>query len=91
MIITAEISMYPLSDSYEAVIVEFIRDLDGVAGLERVTNQLSTQLRGEYELVHQAIRTAMAQAMQAQDTVVFVVKYLNADLPIASEPSLGFD
>jgi uncharacterized protein YqgV (UPF0045/DUF77 family) len=86
MRIVAELSMYPLNDNPIPAIVGFIHDLRGREGLEVVTNQLSTQLRGDFETVTGTVAECMRKAMSSLDKVVVVVKYLNIDLPIASEP-----
>jgi len=89
MRITAEISMYPLQESFVEGIREFILALRQQPGLEVVSNQLSTQVRGEFDNVTGAIDRCMRAGMARPGTVVFVVKYLNADLPIAEEPVVG--
>ncbi|MEJ8567732.1 hypothetical protein [Elongatibacter sediminis] len=92
MIITAELSLYPLRDGAISTIVDFIHDLRGHldahanGGVEIVTNQLSTQLCGEYEAVTGAINICMRRVMDADGTVVVVVKYLNVDKPIGQTP-----
>lgn len=88
MRIVAELSMYPLNDDPVPAIIDFIHELRARDGLEIVTNQMSTQLRGEYDDVTSAVNGCMRVAMTALDKVVLVVKYLNIDLPIASDPSL---
>ena len=47
MRITAEISLYPLTDGFVDDIRDFIHRLREEPGLEVVSNQMSTQLRGE--------------------------------------------
>lgn len=88
MKITAEMSLYPLRDGPVPEIIRFIRELREQPGLEIVSNQLSTQLRGEFEAVTGAINRCMRQVMQAPNTVVLVVKYLNVDLEIGRAPTL---
>jgi uncharacterized protein YqgV (UPF0045/DUF77 family) len=88
MEITAELSMYPLDADYKPPIIDFIMDLRAQAGITIVTNQLSTQVRGEYEAVTGAINRCMRKAMQAGPRVVFTVKYLNLGLDIARVPEL---
>ncbi len=89
MRITAELSLYPLaSEEPVARITEFIRDLSRQPGIEVLTNQMSTQLRGEMKDVQQAVNICMKAVMEAGDRVVLVAKYLNADLPINSLPRL---
>jgi uncharacterized protein YqgV (UPF0045/DUF77 family) len=86
MRITAEISLYPLNEQFTDDIKDFILRLRAEPGLEIVTNQLSTQLRGEFAAVTGALGRCMARSMEEGGPRVFVVKYVNADLPIASAP-----
>ena len=67
---------------------EFIRDLRRQDGIEIVSNQLSTQLRGEFEAVSGAVNRCLRKAMAAPNTVVLVVKYVNVDLEIGRAPTL---
>ena len=55
MKIVADLSLYPLKDGPVPEIIRFIRDIREQDGIEIVTNQLSTQLRGEFEAVTGAI------------------------------------
>ncbi len=88
MIITADISMYPLDHDYKPPIRQFIKSLRTFDGLELITNQLSTQIRGEIDLVNGAINECMKKSMQGEMRVVFIVRYLNADLPINRLPDI---
>jgi uncharacterized protein YqgV (UPF0045/DUF77 family) len=91
MKIVAEMSLYPLKDGPVPDIIAFIREMSEQQGIEIVSNQLSTQLRGEFEAVTGAINRCMRKAMEASNTVVLVVKYLNVDLEIGRAPSLTPD
>jgi uncharacterized protein YqgV (UPF0045/DUF77 family) len=88
MNIVADLSMYPLKDGPIPDIIEFIKEMREQGAIEIVSNQLSTQLRGEFEAVTSAINHCMRKAMAAPNTVVLVVKYLNVDLEIGRAPSL---
>ena len=88
MKIVADLSLYPLRDGPIPSIIDFIRDLQQQAGIEIVSNQLTTQLRGEFDAVTSAINHCMKKAMEASNTVVLVVKYLNIDAEISEAPSL---
>ena len=88
MKIVADMSLYPLKDGPIPGIIEFIEDLQEQDGIEIVTNQLGTQLRGEFDAVTRAINRCMRKAMRASNTVVLVVKYLNVDVEIGKVPSL---
>ena len=88
MRITAEISLYPLNDGFVDDIRDFIHRLRAEPGLEIVSNQMSTQLRGDYDAVTGALQRCMRGSMQADGSLAFVVKYLNADLPITDAPKV---
>ena len=88
MKIVADMSLYPLKDGPIPNIIEFIKELQVQDGIEIVTNQLGTQLRGEFEAVTGAINHCMRKAMEAPNTVVLVVKYLNINVELQRAPSL---
>lgn len=88
MNIVADMSLYPLKEQPIPTIIEFIEELQEQEGIEIVTNQLSTQLRGSFEAVTTAVNRCMERAMQAPNTVVLVVRYLNVDLEIGRAPTL---
>lgn len=88
MKIVADMSLYPLNNAPVPDIIEFIKDLRQRSGIEIVTNQLTTQIRGDFEAVTSAINHCMRKTMAAPNTVVLVVKYLNVDLDLAVTPSL---
>jgi uncharacterized protein YqgV (UPF0045/DUF77 family) len=93
MRITVDISMYPLSEDYKPSIKAFIHKLRACDGLTLVTNQLSTQINGEFEMVTGAINRCVRESMQeqfekGQGKVVFVTRYLNADLDITCLPDI---
>ena len=88
MNIVADLSLYPLKDGPIPEIIDFIEEMRKQDGIEIVTNQLSTQLRGEFEAVTGAINHCMRMTMAAPNTVVLIVKYLNVDLEIGQTPSL---
>jgi uncharacterized protein YqgV (UPF0045/DUF77 family) len=88
MRIVAELSMYPLIEDPIPPIVEFILELREQEGLEVVSNQMSTQIRGEFDAVTGAVQRCMRRAMEQADKMVMVVKYLKADLEIGRTPSI---
>ena len=51
MNIVAEMSLYPLKDGPVPTIIGFIEDMRRQAGIEIVTNQLSTQVSGRFDAV----------------------------------------
>ena len=88
MKITVDISLYPLDSDYLPSIKAFIRRLRGCDGLELVTNQLSTQIRGEFDQVTAALNSCMHASMESGQKLVFVTRYLNSDLEIGRLPQI---
>jgi uncharacterized protein YqgV (UPF0045/DUF77 family) len=88
MKITVDISLYPLDSDYLPPIKGFIQKLRRCEGLELVTNQLSTQIRGEFEQVTQALNDCMHDSMKSGQKMVFVTRYLNSDLDIGRLPQI---
>jgi uncharacterized protein YqgV (UPF0045/DUF77 family) len=88
MKITVDISMYPLDSNYIPPIKSFIHALRGYEGLEIVTNQLSTQIRGEFGDVMPALSECMRESMLGNRKVVFVTRFLNSDLDIGRLPQI---
>jgi uncharacterized protein YqgV (UPF0045/DUF77 family) len=86
MQITVDISMYPLDSNYVPPIKSFIRALRACTGLEIVTNQLSTQIRGEFDQVTSALNECMRASIAGKRKIVFVTRYLNAGLDIGVLP-----
>jgi len=89
MRITVDISMYPLAEDYKPAIKKFIHTLRTFAGLQIVTNQLSTQVNGDFDDVNAALTQCMREVMQAPQKVVFVARYVNSDLDVSSAPDLS--
>ncbi|MFZ1624518.1 MAG: YkoF family thiamine/hydroxymethylpyrimidine-binding protein [Gammaproteobacteria bacterium] len=88
MRITVELSLYPLQADFIGPISDFIRELRLEPGIEMVTNQLSTQLRGEFSAVMGAVNRCTQAAMERVHPIVLVAKFVNADLDIRNPPSV---
>ena len=88
MRVTVEMSLYPLQGAPIEKILGFIETISGDVRLEVVVNQLSTQLRGELGDVMEALETALRRSFDGGGPQALVVKFLNADLPIAEPPVL---
>ena len=88
MMITVEMSMYPLDADYKPAIRAFIHQLRTHDGIETVTNQMSTQVSGEFDDVMPAVTACIKQSMAVNDKVVFVTKFLNSGLEILRTPDL---
>ena len=88
MRITVELSLYPLQVDFVGPITDFIHELRREPDIEMVTNQLSTQLRGEFTAVMGAVNRCTQAAMERVHPIVLVAKFVNADLDIRNPPSV---
>ena len=88
MRVTAEMSLYPLQGQPIDKILAFIETVARDGRLEVVVNQLSTQVRGELDVVMAVLTTAIERSFGASGSQVLVLKILNADLPIGEPPTL---
>ncbi|HEY5019673.1 MAG TPA: hypothetical protein VII17_01510 [Steroidobacteraceae bacterium] len=76
MDIGVEISLYPLHQQYLAPIQDFIDRLNTDGALRIVTNSMSTQIFGEYDLVMRRLVRELRTSFEANDKAVFVLKIL---------------
>lgn len=86
MQISAEISMYPLTENYLPYIKGFIDRLEATAGLTLVGNTISTQIFGDYDLVMDTIKREIKASWDEFGRSIFVVKYLGRNLDPALNP-----
>jgi len=88
MRVTAEMSLYPLQGRPLEKILAFIETIHGEPRIEVVVNQLSTQVRGELDVVMSTITKAIERSFGTGGSQALVLKVLNADLPIGEPPVL---
>lgn len=85
MILSAELSLYPLANDYVPPITEFIHALRARPGLTVVSNAMSTQIRGEHADVMAAVSELLRDSAERHGAQVLVCKFIPMDLAI-SEP-----
>lgn len=76
MDIAVDISLYPLEQDFVPPIQEFIDRLGADPRLKVVTNSLSTQLTGPYEVVMETLARELRPSFERGAKSVFVVKLL---------------
>ena len=81
MTITAELSLYPLKDTYEPSIIAFIKQLRSNEKVSVDTHAMSTFVKGEQRHVFDAIDSAM-NVINKNNTYSLVIKIINRDLPV---------
>lgn len=77
MQVAVDISLYPLTEDLIPPILDVIRRLNDYPELDVVTNPMSTQLRGEFDAVMDALRAEIGTSFEALPKAVFVLKILN--------------
>lgn len=76
MQIAVDISLYPLSADYIPPIKDFIDRLARHPGLHFEYNSLSTQMRGEFDVVFNALREEIRETFAGPDRAVLVMKVI---------------
>ena len=78
MNISIDISMYPLREGFESIIIEFIKQLRN-SSFKMEENGLSTQIQGPYFEVMDFLKDNMHEALLDEKNCVFVLKIVNGD------------
>jgi uncharacterized protein YqgV (UPF0045/DUF77 family) len=80
MKISIEISLYPLAEEkFKTEIWAFIKRLRAVEGLQVVTNGMSTQVFGDYDLATSKVMAEIKHVHQTLNAAVFVCKFIGGD------------
>jgi uncharacterized protein YqgV (UPF0045/DUF77 family) len=70
MQVTVEISLYPLTENFEQVVIDYIQEIKKTAGIKVEVNGLSTQVFGEYDLVMKTLNEVNKKTFEAHRCVV---------------------
>jgi len=80
MKLSVEISKYPLNQDYIPFIQDFIDRLNAYEGLKVITNTMSTQIFGDYDLVMSVLNQEIKKSYETFGKAIFVCKFINGDL-----------
>ena len=83
MRVAVDISLYPLDADFVPPIKDVIERLNAHDELDVVTNPMSTQLRGDYDVVMNALREEIRATFEQIPKAVFAIRILNN--PIAED------
>lgn len=75
-----DISLYPLNEDYIPAIDAFIEGINSHPEIVATTNDLSTQLYGEYDAVMDLLKTEIKRNWETFGKGIFVVKFLLGDV-----------
>jgi uncharacterized protein YqgV (UPF0045/DUF77 family) len=78
MKLTADISLYPVTDEFIPIIKKFISTLSEYKELSILRNNVSTQISGEYDDVIRILHDEMKNVFELHRSV-FVIKFLMGD------------
>ena len=80
MRVAVDISLYPLADDFIPPIKDVIERLNATSSVEVVTNAMSTQIRGDYDVVMAALNQEIKKTFDQCPKAVFAIKILNNPL-----------
>jgi uncharacterized protein YqgV (UPF0045/DUF77 family) len=81
MQLSVEISKYPLVEvNFIAAIQNFIDRINQYDDITVVTNVMSTQLFGDYDVVMNALTTELKTSFEKYGTTVFACKFIPGNL-----------
>ena len=85
MQLSVEISLYPLKDEYIPAIKDFIQRLNEQPQLQVISNTMSTQVFGDYDVVMDVLKAEMRKSWEQFGRAIFVCKFIDGDL----NPNIG--
>lgn len=77
MKIAVDISLYPLDEDFIPPIKNFILRLNNYNSIEVITNNMSTQIIGEYEVIMSILNNEIRDTFEELPKAIFAVKILN--------------
>lgn len=77
MKIAVDISLYPLDKDFIPPIKNFINRLNNYNSIEVITNNMSTQIIGEYEVIMSILNNEIRDTFEELPKAIFAVKILN--------------
>ncbi len=80
MRVAVDISLYPLDADFLPPIKDVIRRLEARAELQVESNRMSTQVRGDYDVVMRALEAEIKTTFERVPKAVFAIKILNNPL-----------
>lgn len=78
MKISVELTLTPLQDSFEPIIIQFIKKLRA-SGLTVLENPLSTQVYGEYDAVMNLLNAEIKEVFELMDRGLLYMKIVKSD------------
>ncbi|MCH9696115.1 MAG: thiamine-binding protein [Gammaproteobacteria bacterium] len=77
MQVAVDISLYPLDADFIPPIKSVIERLESQSGIEVEKNRMSTQIRGDYDIVMSVLSAEIKSTFETVPKAVFAIKILN--------------
>ena len=78
MKISVELTLSPLQDTFEPIIIDFIKKLRA-SGLTVLENPLSTQIYGDYDQVMNVLNTEIKASFELMEKGLLYLKIVKSD------------
>lgn len=78
MEISVELTLTPIQDDYEPLIIDFIKKLRN-SGFQVLENALSTQIYGDYDDVMEFVKEEAKTAFEAMDRGLLYIKIVKSN------------
>lgn len=79
MRISVELTLSPLQDDFEPIIIDFIKKLKA-SGLKVIETPMNTQIYGEYEEVMTFLHSEIKTTFEAMERGLLYMKIVKSDL-----------
>lgn len=79
MIVTVEMSLYPLQEGYREEIMNFLEQIQSIPGIGVETNSMSTLISGDYDAIMQLLHEKIRPVFNDMKAV-FIIKISNGCL-----------
>ncbi len=80
MIVSAEISLYPMDKNYSVFIREFLDRMQNQQGIKMKVNEMSSFICGEYDEVMNALTKELKKSFDQHGVKIGVLKLINMDM-----------
>jgi uncharacterized protein YqgV (UPF0045/DUF77 family) len=80
MLVSVEISLYPLDKNYSASIRDFIDRMNKKEGIQMKVNEMSSFIYGEYDKVMKALTEEIKTSFTQEGVKITVLKVVNMDM-----------
>lgn len=82
MIVTLELTMYPLHEDYKTQVLSFLNKFTSNDAFSFKVNAMSTQVKGDLDALMPWLQTCISEVYQSGAKAAFIQKILPGDLDL---------